>query len=136
MKDFNTKKVGRILYGLEANHANRLGVFFNSYEGFTDKEFWYGLSHAYSGTDNLYQYKEFLEIVLWENEERPFREYFMSKSERNYFKKLPKMITIYRGMTVAEFESGDFGLSWTLSKKVAEFFAYIYLPNVLEHFLA
>jgi hypothetical protein len=32
-------------------------------------------------------------------------------------------------MTIAEFECFDIGISWTLSKKVAEFFAYKYLRN-------
>jgi len=53
----------------------------------------------------------------------------MSKREQKYLSILPEDLTIFRGMTVQEFESGDFGVSWTLKKDVAEFFAYTYGRN-------
>ena len=51
------------------------------------------------------------------------RHYLMSKREQAYFNRLPDILTIYRGMSVAEYEDGLFRYSWTLSKKVATFFA-------------
>lgn len=53
----------------------------------------------------------------------------MTKQELKIYNSLPENITIYRGMTVAELESGDFGISWTLSKECAEFFAFKYGRN-------
>ena len=53
----------------------------------------------------------------------------MNPKERKYLKELPQLFEIHRGMTVEEFESGEFGISWTLSKSVAEFFATKYLRN-------
>jgi hypothetical protein len=51
----------------------------------------------------------------------------MNKEERAKFKELQKQnVTIYRGMTTHEQQSGCFGVSWTLSKKVAEFFLTYY----------
>ena len=41
----------------------------------------------------------------------------------------PEIESIYRGMTTEELESGDFSVSWTLSKECAEFFAFKYGRN-------
>jgi hypothetical protein len=95
----------------------------------TDKEFWYGFSNAYQCSDDLFTYKEKIKFHLSINKNRPFREYFMTSYERGYFKKLPSEIRIYRGMTFKEYESKDFGISWTLSEKIADFFAYKYQRN-------
>ena len=59
----------------------------------------------------------------------PGRNYLMNNKERKYLDKLPEQITIYRGMTKVEQESKDFGVSWTLTKERAEFFAKEYQRN-------
>ena len=56
---------------------------------------------------------------------------FMSSYERRYYKRLPEKITIYRGISVSEYESGNYGISWTLSKKKADFFS-TYKRNGVE----
>ena len=53
----------------------------------------------------------------------------MTKEEQMFLKNLPDKVKIYRGMTKAEKESGYFGVSWTLRKKVAEFFCNDYGRN-------
>ncbi len=53
----------------------------------------------------------------------------MDSRERNYLKKLPEQIKIYRGMTEQELEGKSFGVSWTLKKEVADFFAFDYWRN-------
>ena len=53
----------------------------------------------------------------------------MTKQELKIYNSLPENITIYRGMTTEELESGDFGISWTLSKECDGFFAFKYGRN-------
>lgn len=53
----------------------------------------------------------------------------MKKKELRIYNFLPENITIYLGMTVEKLESGDFGVSWTLSKELAEYFAFTYVRN-------
>jgi hypothetical protein len=130
MKDFDKNKVDHILFGVDANHSNRLEMFFKKQTELTDKEFWYGFSIAYQCTDDLYRFKDLIKLVLVKNIERPHRDYMMTGYERNYFNKLPNEIRLYRGMTKKESESNEFGISWTLSKKVAHFFAYTYQRNL------
>ena len=53
----------------------------------------------------------------------------MTTEELEFLKNLPDKVTIYRGMTVEESTKEHQGVSWTLDKKVAEFFAYQYTRN-------
>lgn len=46
----------------------------------------------------------------------------MTENEREFLKKLPDKITVYRGCSSNEVKTGNFGISWTLSKKIAEQF--------------
>jgi hypothetical protein len=55
---------------------------------------------------------------------RPFKKHLMSKEERSYLKKLPETITIYRGMSDYEYESGCYRCSWTLDENIAKKFAH------------
>ena len=41
----------------------------------------------------------------------------MNKNELKVYNSLPENVIIYRGMTTDELESGDFGVSWTLSRE-------------------
>lgn len=48
------------------------------------------------------------------------KSYLMDKGERKVFDALPKEVTIYRGVDNPEYK---YGFSWTLDKKVAQWFA-------------
>ena len=50
-------------------------------------------------------------------------------------KSTPEKVGIYRGMTKIELKSGEFGISWTLDKEKAEFFAYTYVRNTSTNLL-
>jgi len=91
------------------------------------RKYWEVLSSVYSRADNLYQFRHILKSVFFSNE--PGREFLMSEEDRGIFNNLPDSITIYRGMTEREFRSKSFGISWTIKKEVAEFFAYQYERN-------
>jgi len=53
----------------------------------------------------------------------------MSIEELEYINNLPNEFPIFRGMSVKEYNSGDFGVSWTLKKEVEEYFAFKYGRN-------
>jgi hypothetical protein len=92
-----------------------------------DKDYWRTLADACTGSDNLYHLNEEVKEAFLED--RSQRQYLMTKQELKIYNSLPENITIYRGMTVAELESGEFGVSWTLSRECAEFFAFKYGRN-------
>jgi hypothetical protein len=107
---------------------DRFQSFLKIKDQLNDKDYWLTLADAYTGSDNLYYLKEEVKEAFLED--RSQREYLMKKKELKIYNSLPKSITIYRGMTVEELESGDFGVSWTLSKERAEFFAFKYGRNL------
>lgn len=56
------------------------------------------------------------------------KELVMNEEELGYYNSLPDKVTLYRGCSVDEYEDGDscFGISWTTSREIAEFFAFRY----------
>jgi len=116
-----------IIYGLGCNSFNRMGAFIEISSRLHGKVYWHVLSEAYQGSDDLFQYKDQIKKLFSSPE--PHRKYLMTPEERQYLKQLPDKVTAYRGMTVREKENESFGISWTLSKRTAEFFAYTYRRN-------
>jgi hypothetical protein len=107
---------------------------FNRFEGFIEIAsklqgglYWHALRTAYTDTDNLYYYKDLIKIAF--QREEPNRSELMNPNELEFYNSLPEEVEIYRGLTIAEQNSKNFGVSWTLKKEVAEFFAYKYLRN-------
>lgn len=123
----NKKQIDSILFGIICNSYNRFYVFLKMVPRLKGKYYWYALRNAYDSSDNLYHIKEIVKGSFAKDE--PERQSLMSKEEREYLTGLPEHITIYRGMTEVEYKSGDFGISWTLKKEVAEFFMHTYLRN-------
>jgi len=106
---------------------DRFQTFLKIKDQLNDKDYWRTLADAYTGSDNLYHLKEEVKDVFLED--RSHREFLMTKKELKIYNSLPENLTIYRGMTVEEHESGDFNVSWTLLKERAEFFAFKYGRN-------
>lgn len=52
------------------------------------------------------------------------KELIMGEEELAYYDSLPDKVTLYRGCSVEEYEDDAFGISWTTSREVAEFFAF------------
>lgn len=100
---------------------DRFQKFLEIKDQLNDKDYWKVLSDAYIGSDNLFRFSDDIKEAFIE--EREFRTKLMRRKDLKHFNDLPEVVTIYRGMTVEEFQSGNFGVSWTLSRKVAEFFA-------------
>jgi hypothetical protein len=83
-----------------------------------DKEYWELLADAWVDSENLWQnlpqWKKLLKST------RKGREFFMTPEEREFLKKLPDTVTVYRGYQPGKNKSG---LSYTLDEKKAEWFA-------------
>lgn len=93
----------------------------------SDAEYWDSLRFAHSACDNSFNLRSLKKQAFLSP--RGHRELLMSPANRRYLEKLPEQFTVYRGMTLAEFESKDFGISWTLDPKKAHFFAFTYIRN-------
>ena len=52
-------------------------------------------------------------------------DYLMSEEERAALEALPAQVTIYRGIRTCQIRREIYGLSWTLSRSVAEWFANV-----------
>ncbi|MBS1623431.1 MAG: hypothetical protein JST83_05390 [Bacteroidetes bacterium] len=103
------------------------------------KLYWYALRETHIASDNRYKYRREFKEAFSVNE--PHRISLMNNRERQWLLELPDKIDIYRGMTVDELINGDYGISWTLDKTKAEWFAFEYgrnfdtnhLPKTVHH---
>lgn len=131
---YETKRdIDNAIYGIGINSFNRFEAFLRIKDYLPDKLYWYALKEAYSSSDDLYRYKEILRDCFVNN--RKYKKEFMDWKEQKLLSSLPQFFTIYRGMTEQELESQDFGVSWTLDKSIAEFFAFVYNRNSSTHHL-
>lgn len=89
--------------------------------------YWKALREAYQDSDNLYQLKHEVSECFLSN--KLHKDQLMTEEERLALSSLPERLTVYRGMTVLEADSKDYGISWTLSKENAEYFAFTYGRN-------
>ncbi len=123
------KEILRILSGISADAYNRLLIFFDlqNHCRMNPKTYWKGLADAYTCSDDTYRYKEIIRKLFGKN--LPRREELMTTSEKKYFNALPNSLTIYRGMTVEESKSKDYGISWSLKESIAEFYCNSYMRN-------
>jgi len=96
----------------------RLDAFTLIQSKLSDTEYWSLLSDIWTDTENQWQGLNKWKQLLSSN--RPSRHYLMNEEEFNLLQSLPDEVTIYRGCQAGINENG---LSWTLNKKKAEFFA-------------
>lgn len=93
----------------------------------SDKEYWEILSAVYTLKNTISDYLS--EWLILFRDSRPGKEYFMNEEEREFFKKLPERLTIYRGCFInkkykyRDLPSNEGGISYTLSKEKAEWYA-------------
>lgn len=98
---------------------------------FKGAEYWRVLSECYQSSNNLYSLRKQVKESFLSDE--PDRNCLMSTKELRRFNTLPDKITIYRGMSQHEYESGSFGYSWTLKKSIAYFYVCAYRTNRKLH---
>lgn len=99
----------------------RVHAFLEIQADLEDKQYWPLLRTTWSDSENIYPNR----IDWWEllTAARRARNLFMNKAERYAFNKLPAEIEIYRGTTEEEMDSSYLGMSWTLDKGRAAWFA-------------
>lgn len=97
-------------------------------DSISDEVYWKLVSRCYVNSDFSFESSEYIASLLFVD--RPNSELMMNEEEREFFNALPDMVQIYRGCSLKEIESGAFRFSWTLSKKVANFFAFEYNRNL------
>ena len=109
-----------LLFGKGVNTFNRFKTFLIVAQKLPPQLYWWGLRCAYELSDNLYKYRE--EVKTCFNSDLPNREELMTQKEKETLKSLPAIVTIYRGMTIKEMNTGSYGVSWSLKKDIAKFF--------------
>lgn len=83
-----------------------------------------GLCVAYGNADRIDVGDAALMFSEFENEDWLN---YADKKTKKFYDELPNVVTLYRGCTKDEVDSGIYGISWTTDKKVAEFFAKEYI---------
>jgi hypothetical protein len=110
------KKFNQFIYLHERPY--RLQAFISIAKDLPDEKYWSILSGIWTDTENQWQNLEQWKELLSAN--RYDRHYLMDESEIELLNSLPELVTIYRGCVKGLNEDG---LSWTLDKAKAEFFA-------------
>ena len=95
----------------------RLQAFQEIQDRLTDIGYWHLLGEVWIDTENAWQ-----SIKTWRslfNSKRSHSHYIMDEVEQEMYGNLPSKFTIYRGCSY----ENENGISWTLDKDKAEFFA-------------
>lgn len=98
----------------------------------SDEVYWKTIAHCYILSNLGHSESDIITYYL--NTDRPNRHFLMEEEERKFLDELPEKITIYRGCSKKEIKSNKLRFSWTLDKKVAEFFAYEHINGLSESF--
>jgi hypothetical protein len=115
------------IYGIGANETNRLQVFAANCWMYDDVTYWKWLPTAYQCSDYIYEQMSREDLIDLFDVPRLNTECIMTADEADYLASLPNTITIHRAMCVEEYESGQYGLSWSLSPEVVQFYADEYI---------
>lgn len=93
----------------------------------SEEEYWVQLRSAFANSKNTRFFQN--EIRELFSSSRGNKTALMSDLEIEALSKLPEKIKVYRGMTLEEKESGEFGISWSLDRGIAEMFSITYAHN-------
>lgn len=99
----------------------RLDAFIENQDRLSDAQYWRCLEFVFS----IVEYVQY-DIAKWLgllNSKRRYRPLMMERKDRKHFESLPDTLTIYRGYQHGKYRH-KMGLSWTLSKAKAIWFAY------------
>lgn len=95
----------------------RMSKFIEIKNDLSDQEYWSLLGQIWSDSENLWQYRSILNLLI--NEPRSERDAMMNEEEKKFMDKLPDEFTIYRGHQTRN----KLGYSWSLSYWRAKWFA-------------
>ena len=128
------ERINRMIWGVGVDSYNRFQTFLDNEASFDAiDEYWYAFITSYCGSDDLYPHIETIKEIVFDKFHPAYRKHMMNRKELDLFNSLPELVTLYRGMTFEERESEEFGISWSLDKKVAEFFANVYTQMMEGH---
>jgi hypothetical protein len=99
---------------------DKIRIFLQYNNQLNDNEYWTRLSEVYQLQD--YNPVPYGVLKALFTNDRKGRENLMKEEEREFFETLPDEILIFRAMSLKEFESGEFRISWTLKEPVAKKF--------------
>jgi hypothetical protein len=94
----------------------------------SDCEFWNYIGTFYMRSSGSIDVLQLLKLIF--SSKRQNKDCLMTLEEKQYLNSLPDEIEIHRGMSVKESKNKNYGMSWSLSKKIAEFFAYEYYQTI------
>jgi hypothetical protein len=125
---FKSNKVEYQTQIIECSSRDRMEKFFQFQSNFTTREeYTSNLIECYTSSNNNYRFADAIKAAF----SSPLikSKFLMGKKDRKFFEALPKKLTIYRGMSESESESGNYGISWTLKKTIAQKFATEFIHN-------
>lgn len=134
-KDYKAKLVElrRRLHDHDYNHVitllcekpYRIQAFERFAKRLNDSDYWNTLREVWEMSENIWQNRALWIRML--RSERPNRDSFMTDEEQRFLKSKPAKFVVYRGRSCKHRGSG---VSWTLSREKAEWFAARYgLPG-------
>lgn len=127
-KHFLDNKIDGMAQIIQSSSNDRMEKFLQHQNLITsDKQYWQTLRGSYDHSND--NYKIFQDIKNLFSAKRAGREFLMYEEEIKYLSELNDQITIYRGMAQVELESLNFGVSWSLDRKIAEKFAGTFIHN-------
>jgi len=94
----------------------------------SDCDFWKYIGEFYMRSSGSIDVLQLLKLIF--SSKRQNKDCLMTLEEKQYLDSLPDEIEIHRGMSVKESKNKNYGMSWSLSKKIAEFFAYEYYQTI------
>lgn len=116
-------------------NSDKISTFIKYQNEMSDQKYWKKLKDVYISQDYSPVPDPIL-IHLFQSD-RPGKEHLMNEEDKEVFNQMPDEITIYRAMSKKEYDSGNYRLSWTLNKEVAEFFSErsesLYEKDILIH---
>ena len=120
-KYFRFKQKGII--GHESYEDRSFDLFLILSKQLEGRDFWRLLNDCYMTLKHPLLWKHEIREAFQSDE--PDQEYYMNQESREFYNNLPDGVTIYRGMSVTESIGKNYGISWTLSKDVADHFTKI-----------
>ena len=99
----------------------RLDAFLEIQDRLSDAQYWRNLEFVFSMTEYVHESKTKWLSLLQSNQR--YRPLMMTRKDRKAFENLPDTLTIYRGYQHGKYRH-KMGLSWTLSKEKAIWFAH------------
>ena len=110
------KKYGSYIFRHE--RPWRFRIFSTVHQKLNNEDYWGVLFQLWIDSENIWQELD-LWIELLKSDRAGKKKYFMDEDDKEKYKALPKKLTVYRGHR----KHNKDGLSWTLSKEKARWFA-------------